>query len=89
MKQPLWIAAENLGDLLLHLLAWHSHAVDDPAEIRFIDTHQLSQPVLAHAGCVNTQFQIGVNVPRFIATESGDWTCAAFMKSFTVWSLSF
>ena len=61
LKEPVGIAAEDLGDLLLHLLSGDSNSIDDAAEIGLIDTHKPRQTILTHAGRVDPQLQIRVN----------------------------
>ncbi len=40
LEKPICVTPQNLGDLLLHLLSGHSDAIDNPAEIGFIDAYQ-------------------------------------------------
>lgn len=63
LKEPLGIAAENLRDLLLHLLSRNSYAIDDPAQVSFIDSYQPREPILTHASRIDTEFQVWIDAP--------------------------
>jgi len=79
-KEPIRIAPQYRCDLLSHLLPGHTNPVDDAAQIRLIDPHQLGQPILAHAGRIHSQLEIGVDTSRpFCAIAPGDtaWKTAS------------
>lgn len=61
LEEPLCVAAEYLGNLLLHLLSRCANAVDNSAEIGLINAHQFRQAILPHTSGVYTQLQIRVD----------------------------
>lgn len=53
---------QNLGDPLTQIFTWLAKAIDDLAQMGFINTQHFSHPVLAKAACINSQLQIWVNI---------------------------
>jgi hypothetical protein len=62
VKEPFRIAVQNLRERFPDASAGFAIAVDDPAQVRLINTQHLRQAVLTHANGINPQLQIRVNV---------------------------
>jgi hypothetical protein len=60
-KEPIRIAPQHRSDLLPHLLPGYTNPVDNAAQVRLIDPHQLGQTILAHACRVHSQLEIRVD----------------------------
>jgi len=72
-KEPIRIAPQHHSDLLSHLLPGYTNTVDDAAQVRLIDAHQLGQTILAHAGRIHSQLEIGIDTPLLLCRTALSW----------------
>lgn len=84
VEEPFRVALENVGQLCTNVAAWLTESIDDPAQVRFIDAQHSREPVLTNAGCVNAQFQVGIDLSAEAHVGSPSSMCLNDVITFVV-----
>ncbi len=78
-EKPFCIAPQYRRDVFSHLLLWRVNTVNDSAQIRLINAHELGQAILAHSSRIHSKLEIGIDTVRpFCLGNHSLFECATY-----------